>query len=418
MSTTALIDETRWATRFRYLPLVMLALAAVIALATGPATGYTEPGWRLTAQLVALAASAALIGWWTVVAPPPGEAGLSGRVYFVVRTVLALALTLLNPLYCIFAWIGYIDAFDYFGRRAATAGIGVTAVIMALGQSGGVPWSGAAHAGLFGFLILLNFGLAASLGHYTLHIERTNEERAATIGELEELNAALERAMAENAVLQETVVAQARTAGVQEERQRLAREIHDTIAQALAGVLAQLQAADQEQDPVAVRRRTGRAAALARDALAEARRSVMDLVPAPLSEDSLATAVTSLVAAWGADHSVRADVAVTGDVRALHPEVEATVLRLTQEALANVAKHAAARRVGVTLTYDDSEVILDVRDDGVGFDPATVAPPTSFGLRGMRQRTERLAGALELETRPGDGTALSVRLPAVQAGAA
>ena len=104
--------------------------------------------------------------------------------------------------------------------------------------------------------------------------------------------------------------------------------------------------------------------------------------------------------------------------RTLHPEVEATLLRITQESLSNVGKHADATRVGVTLTYDDDEVILDVRDDGVGFDPTAPERPTSFGLRGMRQRADRLAGALDVETAPGAGTAVCVRLPALERSAA
>src|SRR5690606_11045997 len=209
----------------------------------------------------------------------------------------------------------------------------------------------------------------------------------------------------------------AREAGVQQERQRLAQEIHDTIAQSLAGVLAQLQAADGERDLEAVRRRVARASSLAREALGEARRSVMDLAPEPLSVGTLADAVTDLVRSRGQERRVRADVVVAGEPRPLHREVEATVLRIAQEALANVAKHAGATRVGVTLTYDD-EVVLDVRDDGRGFDDAAPRPATSFGLRGMRQRADRLAGELAIETEPGGGTAVSVRLPALERTAA
>jgi signal transduction histidine kinase len=109
---------------------------------------------------------------------------------------------------------------------------------------------------------------------------------------------------------------------------------------------------------------------------------------------------------------------VVGDPVPLHPEVEATVLRIAQESLTNVAKHAEAARVGVTLSYDGDEVVLDVRDDGVGFDVDAPAGSSSFGLRGMRQRVARLAGELTLESRAGRGTAVSVRLPAIAREAA
>lgn len=415
MSTTRPSGTHRWAARFRYLSLTMLVFGSAVALATGPATGATSPGWRLGAQLATMVATAALVGWWTVVGPPPSEAGARGRWHYAVRTVLALLLTLLNPLFCIFAWVGFVDAYDYFRRRGATVAIGLTAVTMALGQSGGVPWSGPAQAALFGVLVLVNFGLAAALGHYASDIESTSEERAVAISELERVNAALEEALAENATLHETVVAQARTAGVQEERQRLAREIHDGIAQSLAAVLTQLRAATDEEDP---RRRIARAGELAQQTLTEARRSMLDLSPTALTSDGLADAVEGVVAAWDTDHAPEAHVVVTGDSRPLHPEVEATVLRIAQEALANVAKHAAAQRVGVTLSFEDDEIILDVRDNGVGFAVGHPTGPTSFGLRGMEQRAERLAGVLEVESAPGEGTAVSLRLPALERAAA
>jgi signal transduction histidine kinase len=107
---------------------------------------------------------------------------------------------------------------------------------------------------------------------------------------------------------------------------------------------------------------------------------------------------------------VPAAVTATGVPRPLHPEIESTVLRVTQEALSNVDKHAAAGRVGLTLSYMDDEVTLDVRDDGVGFVPA---PGPGFGLPGMRRRVQRLAGTLHVESEPGGGTAISAALPAV-----
>lgn len=138
---------------------------------------------------------------------------------------------------------------------------------------------------------------------------------------------------------------------------------------------------------------------------------MLALAPRDLDDASSPDALGSVVEGWAADRTVRADVAVVGDPVVLHPEVEATVLRIAQEALTNVAKYARAGRVGVTLSYDDDEVVLDVRDDGVGFDPSAPAADSSFGLHGMRQRAERPTGRLTLESRPGGGTAVSVRLP-------
>jgi len=108
---------------------------------------------------------------------------------------------------------------------------------------------------------------------------------------------------------------------------------------------------------------------------------------------------------------------------ALHPEVEVTLLRVAQEALANVAKHVGASRAGVTLSYMEDVVSLDVRDDGAGFVPPTAptVPKGSpagggFGLIAMRQRVSRLAGQLEIESEPGTGTAVSASLPAIPLG--
>ncbi|MBM9460800.1 sensor histidine kinase [Nocardioides sp. zg-536] len=409
MSTaTAGAQEQHW---LRHLPLALLGVAVAVALASAPATGAASPAARLLAQLALAAVTAALLAWWAY-GPTAGGSPLR----FVVRTVLAFALTVLNPLFCVFAWIGFADAAEVLRGRWVWVGFAGTAAAMATGQSGGLPIGSAGHLAFFFALFALNFGLAGAMGRAALQMERTSTDRAAAIAELERANASLEEALARNEALQETVVAQARVAGVQEERQRLAREIHDTIAQSLAAVLTQLQAAGGEADPGP---RIVRATELTRTALADARRSVMDLSPAPLTDADLPTAIEAVVRTFSAaHHPLCADLVVAGEVRELHPEVETTVLRVAQEALANVARHAGAARVLLTLTYDDAELILDVRDDGSGFEPTTAPSASSFGLRGMRQRAERLAGVLEVETEPGAGTALSLRLPALVRGAA
>lgn len=239
--------------------------------------------------------------------------------------------------------------------------------------------------------------------------------------------ARLEEALRENAGLQAQLLVAAREAGVLDERQRMAREIHDTLAQGLTGIITQLQAADRAAaepgaDPAVWRRHLDNAVRLARDSLAEARRSVHAVRPGPLRSARLPEALAEVAAEWSRINDVPAEVTTTGTARPLHPEVETTLLRVAQEALANVAKHAGATRVGVTLSYMADLLTLDVRDDGAGFDPADAATrgagaraaaAEGFGLTSMRQRVARLGGSLEIESEPGLGTAISASVPAI-----
>ena len=126
--------------------------------------------------------------------------------------------------------------------------------------------------------------------------------------------------------------------------------------------------------------------------------------------------MAAIAAEWSDRTGVRAQLSVTGEMRPLHPEVESTVVRIAQEALTNSAKHAGASRVGVTLSYMEDLVTLDVRDDGVGFDPAQHTSEGRYGLVSMRQRVARLGGDLEIESAIGAGTAISASLPAIGVG--
>ncbi|MEU0468624.1 sensor histidine kinase [Amycolatopsis sp. NPDC006131] len=241
----------------------------------------------------------------------------------------------------------------------------------------------------------------------TIISRKVSEQNEARRAALEQLEAA----QAENAGLHRQLLAQAREAGVMEERQRLSLEIHDTLAQGFTGIITQLEAA--EQDPGEWRRRVATATALARENLAEARRSVHALRPGPLDEARLPDALKAVAERWAQRSEVAIEFTATGTARPMHPEIEATLLRVAQEALSNVAKHAGARRVGLTLSYMEDQVTLDVRDDGSGFDPARRGD--GFGLPGMLQRVQRLAGTLAVESEPGAGTAISASLPAIGA---
>ncbi|MFJ9388295.1 sensor histidine kinase [Nocardioides sp. NPDC101246] len=403
--TSAVELEQQWDRNLKVLPFVLLALATVICVATFPAMGPVTVETRI-AFAVLVAATAVWTWRWTYVYARPHP------VAYIGRTLLVAALTVLHPLFCIFAWIGFLDAFDSFRGRWRWVAMAATALIMATGQVGGPPpYDEKWQAALWPVLFVVNFGLASLMGRYSIHLDTVSQERADTITRLE-------RALAENAELQEQLLAQSRQTGVRDERERLAREIHDTIAQSLAGVVAQLQAAQGSDDAEDVRRRVARATEMARTALVEARRSVQDLTPAELADAGLVDALSALVASWRDDHGTEASFVVVGDAVALHSEVEATLLRIAQEALANVAKHASAQRVGVTLTFDAAEVILDVRDDGSGFDPTAPVRGSSFGLGVMRDRARRLTGSFTVESAPGDGTAVSARIPALPRGPA
>ena len=271
---------------------------------------------------------------------------------------------------------------------------------------------------IWGAVVVVNAVLASFFGYYGWLTDEQSAARKRTIDQLNEANERLAAAMAENAQLQAQLVASARDAGVRDERDRLAREIHDTLAQGLAGIVAQLQAA-RTASATGRERHLDTAAELARSTLVEARRSVQALRPEPLEGARLPDALADVAARWAEVSGVPAAVTTTGTPRQLHPEVEIALLRTGQEALANVGKHASASRVGVTLSYMEDVVTLDVRDDGIGFDlaglPEAVADGSGFGLTGMRQRVGRVAGRLEIESAPGEGTAVCATVPAIPA---
>lgn len=201
----------------------------------------------------------------------------------------------------------------------------------------------------------------------------------------------------------------------------MAREIHDTIAQGLTGIITQLEAADHAREGTAERdRHLVLAQRLARDSLAEARRAVEASMPAALESGSMTAALDEVAGGWSDVTRIPVDIIVTGAVVDLHPEIQLALLRTAQEALANVARHASATRAAVTLSYMGDVVTLDVRDDGVGFivpeaGGAGSTAPESFGLTAMRQRVARVAGSLVIESEPGAGTAVSARVPAITA---
>ncbi|MGX1971780.1 sensor histidine kinase [Streptomyces kronopolitis] len=246
--------------------------------------------------------------------------------------------------------------------------------------------------------------VAVVLGYQALYREseqrrRLIEELTATRGEL----AAAERA-----------------AGRLAERERLAREIHDTLAQGLSSIQLLLRAAERvlPQQPAAALGHVRQARTTAVDNLAEARRFVRALSPPALESGSLPAALERLCATTARSSGLTVHCQVSGVPLALPTPHEVALLRIAQSALANTVRHAAAGRVELTLSYMDTEVALDVVDDGAGFRPAEVPAPgsaaadgTGFGLAAMHARARALQGTLAVESAPGEGTAVAVTLP-------
>lgn len=339
-------------------------------------------------------------------------------VLFVLLIVLSAALVWCSPLYGFFVWTGYLFTVYALPGRWRIVGAGLVAVVTAGSQSGG--WWVLTDGGgmlLFIVLFLLNAGISTTMTWVEIGKMRNARQRIETIDELAQANARLEEALKENAGLHAQLLVQAHEAGVLDERQRMAGEIHDVLAQGLTGIVTQLEAA--EAQPGERERHLATAKRLARESLTEARRSVQALRPQQLDGAGLPAALGEVVETWSGMNGVRADLITTGTARRLLPEIETTLLRTAQEALANVARHANAGRVGLTLSYMEDMVTLDVRDDGDGFEPEQpreVTESGGFGLSAMRERLSRIAGTLAVESEPGSGTALSACVPAIAIG--
>ncbi|SEG48370.1 Signal transduction histidine kinase [Actinacidiphila yanglinensis] len=416
-------------------PYVLLAALAVVTPVLRHGVG-TPPG----VDLGLCAATALWILWMFTLHPDwwdrPGVMGL----FFAGLVVLIGVLVLRDPWFGLFTPACYFYAFGIVPWPWRMPGVAAVALESGCAQAAGVPKDSA--VGLTAFVVVLAVNVICLCGFawWERNAERVNEAREAALAEAREANRRLRATLAENAGLHRQLLVQAREAGVLDERQRMAREIHDTLAQGLIGIVTQLQAAELAGG-VPERGRTHFAAAtrLARESLAEARRSVDALRPQPLETAGLGEALAGVAERWSALHGVTVRVTTSGTARPTRPEAELALLRAAQEALANVARHAGATTVSLTLGYQEDEVVLDVRDDGRGFEPAAGRPPApvlpvpvpavpvpavpvpagsgagggpgGFGLEAMRERIEALSGTVRVESAPGSGTTVSARVP-------
>nr|WP_243147620.1 AAA family ATPase [Scytonema sp. UIC 10036] len=204
---------------------------------------------------------------------------------------------------------------------------------------------------------------------------------------------------------------QAEAASILEERNRMAREIHDTLAQAFTGILAQVGAANQMlmDDVEAAQAHLDLIKELARTGLTEARRSVVALRPQLLEEGNLQSALHRLIAQIRtAAMDTTLYYEIEGTVYSLPTEVESNLLRMGQEALTNAIRHANADEIRVQLVYDRDQFCLRVRDNGQGFGVGSIPSSLGFGLLGMSERAERIGAQLTIRSQPGQGTEIIV----------
>jgi signal transduction histidine kinase len=347
-------------------------------------------------RIVAFALLAALAGWYAL-RSPRGLRRDGGR-YVAVAAPLSVALFAAAPVGAMMLFAIYPHIWRTLPvRRAipATAMVVAGVVAVTIARDG---VSGSSLAGI-GLTAAVSLVIAVPLGLWITRIIGQSRQRACLIAQL----AAARAELAE----------MSHAAGVLAERERIAGDIHDTLAQGFTSVLLLLQAVESslDTDPAAARRHLDRVRQTAQENLAELRALVAALTPPDLTRTSLPEALRRLVERSNAviEASPHAVLSVTGTPRGLPAEHEVALLRAAQEALTNARRHAGASRVEVSLTYAPDGVNLEVRDDGRGFDPGL--SPVGYGLAGMRTRANRIGGAVSVRATPGAGVAVQFEVP-------
>jgi signal transduction histidine kinase len=385
----------------------LLVLVPWLLLTTSTAIAMAQPGQTGTDRVVTLGLVGAAAAWVYLghnrVSPERRKQTRPMLVYFAGLLAFSVALMARDVAFLLFTITGFFHAYLLRPWPLGVAGVFGTSVAINT-MPAGFPAATVAAVGIYLGVIAIQ---TAAISSGIVLSEKMTEQHERR----KQMVARLEAALEENAGLHAQLLAQAREAGVLDERQRMAGEIHDSLAQGLTGIITQVQAAQRVwHAPGQAREHVDRALALARESLAEARRSVQALRPRQLEEAHLPDALGDLARRWANDTDVALRFDVTGDRVALSPAIEVVLLRVAQEALHNVARHAGASRVGLTLSYLTDVVLLDVRDDGRGLNGG---PNHGFGLTSMAQRVRSVGGAMEIESAPGEGTAISVRVPAI-----
>jgi len=376
--------------------------------------------WSTGAPRVPLAlAAVALLAWYAVglrwgaraldssaESSPLGESGSRARFWLLGLVACWLALVLVSAENVWLAFSLWLLIPHFFPVRwAAILSAGVLAVVIWR------PWFATGELTLaeaLGPAIGALFAFALSRGQHQLVRDAIERQR---------LVDSLVRAQDEMAALHDELASSQREAGVLQERGRLSRDIHDTLAQGFSSIVLLARGRTVVTEQSAMSDLLAQIESSASTNLAEARNVVSALAPKSLSDNGLVQALGRIVETMGQETGIHAELRVEGESLHLPTATEVALLRTAQGALANVRSHSGASRVVVTLSGLEDRVLLEVVDDGKGFDPAAVAEREGayshggYGLPSTRARLRELGGDLAIESAPGEGTALSAHLP-------
>jgi signal transduction histidine kinase len=376
---------------------IILAATLAVVLLTGPAHG----------RVGCAAALAAMIPWYLLVGRPAmtgdhddlprGERPTWRGSLYLAGLVGLLTLALLASPQAAYILLALCPQ-CFMAESFRPAVVAVTALNCAPAAVALLQRQPADDVTIAAVVAAAGITFSVVFGSWILRIINQSKERAQLIEQLEATRAELASAH--------------RDAGMLAERQRISADIHDTLAQGFASIVMLLQAAESglRADPDGAGHHLQLAVQTARENLAEARTLVAGLAPAQLDGGTLDDALRRVAAQTRSQGGIAADVEVTGPTRPLSTSAEVVLLRVCQEALSNVRKHARASRASVQLAYDAGQVRLVVSDDGAGFDPTAVS--NGYGLRGMRTRVAEAGGVLTVASTLSRGTAVTVTVPA------
>jgi signal transduction histidine kinase len=383
-------DRGGWIQAWHLVYLASLVAATALAVSDQELSVARRVGLGL---LAAAAAGWYLLIWrWRYWEAPPGRFTL----LMLVAAALWLPLLIGHPAYGVTIFAAYgVAACPWLRRSAPTVGV-LTGLVLLVDALDGSPVDGPQVA------VVVGVGALLVLAHATqAAIGAESERRRRLIAELEATRAEL--------------AASERTAGALAERERLARDIHDALAQGFTSIVMLLEAADAKLPPGSAEARAPLDQALqtARDSLADARRIVWALGPGAGQPGALVASLERLAERTATGGGPAVEVVVTGEPVPLDTDPELTLLRAAQEAVGNARRHAHASRITVTLSWLGDQVILDVADDGHGFEPGRTrtGPEGGFGLTSLARRARDAGGRFSVDSAPGRGTTVSLTFP-------